>query len=406
MQTTARVARDTPSSPPPQAAAGLAPALGLALAPLVALGFSRFAYALLLPAMQQEFGWSFAQAGSLNTANAAGYLVGALLAAPLAAKLGALRSFGLSMGLSALALAATALWSWLPLLLAVRFVGGVATALAFVLGSAFAARVWPGRSAMALALYFAGSGSGIVIAGTLLPLAAGGPQGLDWRSSWLVMAGLAGAATWLAIRAARAVPARVEAPAGGARPAPAIWRLLAPSLLANLLFGAGYVGYMTFVIALLHGQGLPPATTLGFFALLGGASMAASLAWGPALSRLPLGRGFALVCTAVALGMLPLLVSPTPLAALASALLFGASFMAGPAAVSMVAQRLLPAPALTWGLSLLTAAFSLGQSLGPLLAGALSDATGSLAAGLWLGPLLLLAAAAVSLRQAPRAPLS
>jgi len=74
MQTTARVARSTPPSRPHHAAAGLAPALGLALAPLVALGFSRFAYALLLPAMQQEFGWSFAQAGSLNTANAAGYL--------------------------------------------------------------------------------------------------------------------------------------------------------------------------------------------------------------------------------------------------------------------------------------------------------------------------------------------
>jgi predicted MFS family arabinose efflux permease len=73
--------------------------------------------------------------------------------------------------------------------------------------------------------------------------------------------------------------------------------------------------------------------------------------------------------------------------------------MAGPAAVSMVAQRLLPGSALTLGLSLLTAAFSLGQSLGPLLAGAVSDATGSLAAGLWLGPLLLCAAAAVSTRQ-------
>ena len=34
---------------------GLGAALGLALSPLVALGFTRFAYALLLPAMQAEF---------------------------------------------------------------------------------------------------------------------------------------------------------------------------------------------------------------------------------------------------------------------------------------------------------------------------------------------------------------
>ena len=72
--------------------------------------------------------------------------------------------------------------------------------------------------------------------------------------------------------------------------------------------------------------------------------------------------------------------------------------MAGPAAVSVVAQRVLPHSSLTSGLSLLTASLSLGQSIGPLAGGWISDATGSLSAGLWLGPALLLGAAA-SLRQ-------
>ena len=51
--------------------------LGLALAPVVALGFSRFAYALLLPPMRDALGWNFTQAGGINTANAIGYVVGA-----------------------------------------------------------------------------------------------------------------------------------------------------------------------------------------------------------------------------------------------------------------------------------------------------------------------------------------
>ncbi|MGI5290794.1 YbfB/YjiJ family MFS transporter [Nonomuraea polychroma] len=42
----------------------------------MALGFTRFAYALLLPPMHQELHWSYAQAGSMNTANALGYLLG------------------------------------------------------------------------------------------------------------------------------------------------------------------------------------------------------------------------------------------------------------------------------------------------------------------------------------------
>jgi AraC-like DNA-binding protein len=56
-------------------------ALGLASGPLVALGFTRFAYALLLPPMHQDLHWSYAQAGSMNTANALGYILGAATAA-------------------------------------------------------------------------------------------------------------------------------------------------------------------------------------------------------------------------------------------------------------------------------------------------------------------------------------
>ena len=49
---------------------------GLAAAPTIALGFTRFAYALLLPAMRADLGWSFATAGLMNTVNAGGYLAG------------------------------------------------------------------------------------------------------------------------------------------------------------------------------------------------------------------------------------------------------------------------------------------------------------------------------------------
>ena len=54
---------------------------GLSMGPAIALGLARFAYALLLPSMRADLGWSFADAGAMNTANAAGYLIGALVAA-------------------------------------------------------------------------------------------------------------------------------------------------------------------------------------------------------------------------------------------------------------------------------------------------------------------------------------
>ncbi|SFB85277.1 Predicted arabinose efflux permease, MFS family [Polaromonas sp. OV174] len=381
---------------------GLGAALGLALSPLVALGFTRFAYALLLPPMQTEFAWSFMKAGALNTSNAIGYLAGALLAAWLGKRFGQLQAFTWAMIASALALMATAWPSSFALLLTVRAAGGLATAVAFVLGSSLAASAMPGRTATAMSIYFAGSGLGVVLAGTFIPLAQAEGGALDWRLSWLLMGAVslvASALAWLAARhSIRQTPAR---PAGPAMP---VWGALGPSLLANLFYGAGYVGYMTFMIALLKQQGFGATLTMVFFALIGGASLLASLCWGRVLGRLKGGRGFALVCSLVALGTVPALIWPTAGTVIASALIFGASFMAGPAAVSVVAQRVLPAASLTWGLALLTATFSIGQSMGPLLGGWISDITGSLSAGLWLGPLLLLLGAALSWQQGPAAP--
>jgi len=46
--------------------------LGLALGPAVSNGFSRFAYGLVLPAMRDDLGWSYTEAGGINTANALG----------------------------------------------------------------------------------------------------------------------------------------------------------------------------------------------------------------------------------------------------------------------------------------------------------------------------------------------
>ena len=54
-------------------------ALALSLAAAISLGVTRFAYSLLLPVMRADLQWSYTIAGAMNTVNAAGYLVGALL---------------------------------------------------------------------------------------------------------------------------------------------------------------------------------------------------------------------------------------------------------------------------------------------------------------------------------------
>jgi predicted MFS family arabinose efflux permease len=109
--------------------------VGFAMGPAVALGLARFAYALLLPAMRADLGWSFATAGSMSTGNAAGYLAGALAAAPVGKRLGDKHVFAVSLLLTALAVGASGLTADFPVLMALRVVSGFTGALTFVSGA-------------------------------------------------------------------------------------------------------------------------------------------------------------------------------------------------------------------------------------------------------------------------------
>src|SRR5690625_7921298 len=59
----------------------------------VTVGFARFGYALILPAMQSSLKLNYTQAGWLNTSNALCYLLGAVLAVILVKRIGNHRLF-------------------------------------------------------------------------------------------------------------------------------------------------------------------------------------------------------------------------------------------------------------------------------------------------------------------------
>jgi len=376
-------------------------ALGLAAGPIVALGFTRFAYALLLPAMRTELGWSFTAAGGMNTANAVGYIIGAATAAVWARRLGANRAFTGGLVVSAAALVLSGLTDTYPLLAVLRFIGGLATAITFVLGSALAARAHRGGShrhaATLVAIYMAGVGIGIIVSGIAVPTALSGWGTGAWPAGWIIMGILAALLVPAAWWAVRQVPAPGPAPAGTER---APLKPLVPLFAWYILFGAGYVSYMTFVIALLEEQEVGFGGSAAFFITLGAASAIATLfVWGRIIARLQRGYAPALISLVVAIGVLPVLLADGMAPALVSAVVFGSSFMAGPTAATILARRMLPAHGWTSGIALLTVAFSLGQAIGPLVAGLLSDMDGGIKLGLWLSEVLLLIAGGIALTQ-------
>jgi predicted MFS family arabinose efflux permease len=324
-----------------------------------------------------------------------------VLAGPLTRRWGAKKAFALGTGLSALSLLATAAASSSLALFGLRVIVGVSGAVSFIAGAALVAQVSPPgsvrRAAALLGVYTAGIGAGIVISGAGVPwllAAVASPNG--WRVGWLLFGGLATLASVIAVPAALSREERTVSPGPAGR-----WpsARLAPLLACYVLFGAGYIGYFTFIVAYLQGRGASPAFITAFWIVLGAAGIVGGFGWAPVIGRLRAGRGPSVMMAVVCIGTLPPLLSRSLIAAIASAALFGSSVVATVASVMAVARRSLEpahwAEAITW----LTVGFAAGQCLGPVLAGLLADRPAGLEAGLYLSAGILAIGSAVALIQ-------
>ncbi len=344
----------------------LALALGGLIALAAAMGIGRFVYTPILPYMEQALGLSKAEAGVVASANFLGYLLGALGAA--AGRLPGSRRlwFLAALGGSAATTAAMGLASAVPVFLVLRFLGGLASAFVLVFGSTLVldrlARAGrPGLSS----LHFAGVGSGIAASALLVwGLAA---AGADWRALWLA----SGALSLLALLAARAlVPGEAEAadpPAKEAAPASSDRRL--PTLaLAYGLFGFGYVITATFISTMV--RSLPEIAALeGLVWLVVGLAAVPSVAfWAWLGRRWGNDRSFALACLVEGIGVALSVLVTGPAAIVVAAALLGGTFM-GITALGLINARTLSRDDPRRSIAMMTAAFGLGQMIGPSFAG-------------------------------------
>lgn len=374
---------------------------GLALGPMVALGLGRFAYSLLLPVMRADLHWSFAQAGAMNTANALGYLAGAIATGPLIARARSRRPFLAGLALTAVAVLGSAATESFDLQLALRLVAGATGAVVFIAGAGLVAclvaELPPGRSTILLGTYFAGAGLGVVVSALVVPPVLGLGAGQSWRWGWAVL----GTASLVAVAGAAPAALAAREPLGAPRRGTVGWPLgfLAPTLLAYGLFGAGYIAYITFIVAFLRSAHLGSGSISAFWATLGAASVVAAFAWGPLLGRLRGGWGLGTVLGVLAVGALLPLILRGGAGDLTSAVVFGGTFLAVVTAVTNVIRRSLAPAQVGPAIAVTTVAFGAGQVLGPILAGTVSDGRAGVRAGLDLAVVLLVAATPVALFQ-------
>src|SRR6202165_1734096 len=251
----------------------------LSLAPTIGLGIGRFAYALVLPDMRDSLGWSYSAAGFMNTINAAGYLAGALVASRLTKRFGLSATVRWGTLTCVASLALCALTGNFVVLSFARLLVGLGAAAVFVGGGALAAMIaqsQPERANFLLSLFYAGPGLGILSSGLIAPfvLQAFGPG--SW---WIVW----GAMTLLSVR--MSVPlllAPIDTKAGIADAAAPTRFAIGPVMIylaGYFLFGAGYIAYMTFMIAYVRDAGGGAAGQSAFWCLIGLSAFATPWVW-------------------------------------------------------------------------------------------------------------------------------
>ncbi|NIA72465.1 YbfB/YjiJ family MFS transporter [Pelagibius litoralis] len=330
------------------------------------MGIGRFVYTPILPFMVETLGLSQAQAGLVASANFLGYLLGALGAAKASLPGGRRRWFLIALAVSAFTTAGMAAEAWLPLFLALRFASGVASAFVLVLASALvldrlAAAGRPGLSA----LHFAGVGSGIALSAVLV--AGMAAFGSDWRELWLASGGLSLLALLAVFRlvppeGAEAAAAKPPAAGHGDR------RRLIALVIAYGLFGFGYVITATFISTLVRLT--PEIRWLESYVWLvvGLAAIPSVLVWSWLAGRLGTARGFALACLTQGVGVALSVLGSGAFAVLLAAALLGGTIM-GITALGLVYARALSPGDPRRSMALMTAAFGLGQMIGPGFAG-------------------------------------
>ena len=368
----------------------------VSLSTAIALGFGRFGYSLVLPAMREDLGWSYGQAGGLNTANALGYLLGALCAAPI------LKRTSLRAGvLGGLTLSVVALWLAgitrdFSALLFCRALVGFAGALTFIAAASLGLRL--GRdaeeNALASGVIIAGPGIGVIAGGLLVPFLIGENPAL-WPRAWQLMGALGIFVLLIVVLTTRNLKAKetvaeentvaeIAAKDGSLRP-------LLPILVAYFLFGVSYIAYMTFLIAYVRSFHGGAGEVAPVWATLGASMLASSVVWKKALSTDRGGRVLTMMGSGGAISAaIPLLNGSFP-ALLLSAAGFGLCSMPIFASVSISIRHHLPRHAWNRAVALATIIFAVGQSLGPIGSGALSDHFGLRAALVWTAVIMLVA---------------
>lgn len=373
----------------------------IALAGLIALsaamGVGRFAFTPLLPMMLHDGAIDLPGGGWLATANYIGYFLGAMLCAcwrglpPIRTiRLGLLATALLTLAMGILH--GQTIWVWL------RLLSGIASALVFVYSSGWCLQRLTQLQHPALGgVIFCGPGLGILLTG----LSSGVMVSADWHadSGWLafgLLAALLAASVWSTFKGDASAPSqdKTTSPVREVAEPAAVRQEVYLQVLAYGVAGFGYIITATFLPVIAR-QALPGSSWPDFFWPLFGLCVALGAFSATRIpvhvdQRLLLVGSYIMQAAGVAISA----ILPNEFGFALGSILLGLPFTAITLFAMREARRLRSDHAAGL-MGLMTAAYGIGQIVGPPLATRLVHLTGSFTPSLCIAAAMLLAGAAL-----------
>jgi MFS family permease len=377
-------------------------ALGGMAGMAVCMGIGRFVFTPILPVMMEQAHVSPFDAGLVAAANYGGYLAGAMVSAGGWAhgreRTMVVAGLAASTGLAA----AMAFVDTLAAFLVIRFLAGFASAVVMVfLASIVSTRIAAAGRPGLQAVHFAGVGVGISVSS--LMLAGLIFEDAPWQWGWLGAALLSAIGTVVALGLVSGGP-HVSGE-GRAEPRlpndPALKRVI----VAYGLFGFGYIVTATFLVAIVRAGGAGRLFEPLVWLLTGLAIIPSIWLLWRLSARFGLLAAFSAGCLVEAVGVAASVLLPVPAGPIIGGILLGATFVAVTAIGLQAGRALAPAsPRRTLGL--MTAAFGVGQIVGPVAAGFVAEWSGDFLLASLLAAATLLACAAIvwPVREAAKLP--
>jgi MFS family permease len=364
------------------------------LVTILAHGFGRMSYSVILPSMKDGLMLNYTQLGSIATGNFIGYLSLAIIGGFLAARFGIRRVVFISLLVIGISLFLTGLAHSFLFAFLMRLITGAGNGGSYVPIMALPA-AWfvMKKRGLATGIVSGGIGTGLFISGIILPpiIAGFGKEG--WRYAWFFLGIVVFVLAFICYAFLRNNPKEKgvsmyggeEKQKGGPKVTlfsafkevvvePELWKLGC----VYFMFGFSYVIYLTFFVAYLTKEmGLSPVSAGRIFAVLGIFSIFCGVIYGwisDVLGRRP---GFMIAYLTLTFSYLVFAFWKDYTGFYLSAVVFGIAAFSVPTIMAAASGDAVGGGLAPAGLGFITVFFGIGQALGPVIGGWIKDTTGT-----------------------------